>query len=271
MTGLQMNFRAAVIIVGFSVLGTELYNPAVRDFFGKTSFKNLPLAMELSVESLPLFITNIPDFKTLVKNPVSIFYQVISQANVRLSEIKKKITVSNKVYIITGSVREGKTTFAKNLIEFFMKNNISPGGIISERVMTDSRTTGYDLVNIETGEKTIFLRENEECGSEKIGKFTICPDGLTVGRAVLHSLAMKGNHIVIIDEVGFLELQEKGWAESVRNLLQKKSNHILLTVRDKFVNDVKIKFNIQEATIFNISETDYQDAGRLILENIKKL
>ncbi len=69
MTGLQMNFRAAVIIVGFSVLGTELYNPVVRNFFRKTSFKNLPLALELSVESLPLFIANIPDFKTMIKNP----------------------------------------------------------------------------------------------------------------------------------------------------------------------------------------------------------
>ena len=76
-----MNFRAVIIIVGFSVLGTELYNPVVRNFFLKTSFKNLPLALELSAESLPLFIANIPDFKSLVRNPVSIFYQVISHAD----------------------------------------------------------------------------------------------------------------------------------------------------------------------------------------------
>jgi len=271
MTGLQMNFRAAVIIVGFSVLGTELYNPVVRNFFQKTSFKNLPLALELSAESLPSFIANIPDFKTMIKNPVSIFYHVISQANGRLSEIKKKNNEAHKVFIITGSVREGKTTFVKNLIEFFRKNNISAGGIISERVMTDSRTTGYDVVNIETGEKTIFLRQNEESGSEKIGRFTISPEGLAVGRAVLHSLIMKGNSIVIIDEVGLLELQDKGWSESVHVLLQKRANHILLTVRNTFVNEVKIKFDISEAIIFNISETDYQDAGRLIMENIKKL
>jgi nucleoside-triphosphatase THEP1 len=271
MTGLQMNFRAAIIIVGFSVLGTELYNPAVRDFFGKTSFKNLPLAMELSVESLPLFIANIPDFKTLIKNPVSIFYQVISQANRRLSEIKNKNTAANKVFIITGSVREGKTTFAKNLIEFFRNNNISTGGIISERVMADSLTTGYDVVNIETGEKTIFLRQNEECGSEKIGKFTICPDGLAMGRTVLHSLVMKENIIVIVDEVGLLELKDRGWSEGISELLKTPAKNIILTVRNTFINEVKIKFGINEAIILNISETDYQQAGRLIMENVKVL
>ena len=96
LTGFQMNFRAAVIIIGFSVLGTELYNPIVRNFFRKTAFKNLPLALELSVKSLPSFIANIPDFKILIRNPVSIFYQVISQADKRLSEIKKKTAFNSK-------------------------------------------------------------------------------------------------------------------------------------------------------------------------------
>jgi nucleoside-triphosphatase THEP1 len=268
LTGFQMNFRAAIIIVGFSVLGTELYNPVVRNFFRKTSFKNLPLAMELSVESLPSFIGNIPDLKTLIRNPVSIFYHVLSQANVRLSEIKRRNASTNKVFIITGSVREGKTTFAKNLIEFFRKNNINPGGIISERVMTDSETTGYDLVNIETGKKEVFLRQNENCGSEKIGKFTICPEGLIMGKTVLHSLISWENKIVIIDEVGLLELQDKGWSECINELMERSGNNIILSIRDKYVNDVKNKFGIREAIIFNISETEYQDAGRLIMEKI---
>ena len=207
-----MNFRAVLIVVGFSVLGTELYNPVVRSFFLKTSFKNLPLALELSTESLPSFISNIPDFKTLIRNPVSIFYQVISQADRRLAELKNITESTRKVFIITGSIGEGKTTYIKKLIGFFRKNNIATGGILSERLMTDAQTTGYDLVNIETGEKEAFLRQNEECGSETIGRFTICIKGITMGNTVLRSLISHGNKIVIIDEVGLLELENKGWA-----------------------------------------------------------
>ena len=138
LTGVQMNFRAIVIIVGFSVLGTELYNPVVRNFFLKTSFKNLPLALELSVESLPLFIANIPDFKTMMRNPVTIFYQVISHADRRLAEIKDKVAHVQKVFIVTGSIRGGKTTFVKKLIELLRSQNIKVGGILSERVMDGS-------------------------------------------------------------------------------------------------------------------------------------
>jgi nucleoside-triphosphatase THEP1 len=268
LTGFQMNFRATVIIVGFSVLGTELYNPIVRNFFRKTSFKNLPLALELSVESLPSFIANIPDFKTLIRNPVSIFYQVISQADKRLSEIKKKSMSTQITFIISGLIGEGKTTYTKKLIDFFRKNNINVGGIISERVINNSITTGYDLVNIETGEKEAFLRQNEECGSETIGRFTICPKGLAMGITVLNSQILQGNRVIIIDEVGLLELRNKGWSDCINDLLAKSKNHILFTVRDIYVDEVKNKWNLREAIIFNIRETDYQKTGLSIIEHI---
>lgn len=266
LTGLQMNFRAAVIIVGFSVLGTELYNPVVRNFFSRTSIKNLPLALELSVESLPSFIANIPEFKNMMKNPVSIFYQVISQADRRLIEIKSKNISAQKVFIITGSVGEGKTTYAKKLIEYFKENNIKPGGILSERVMTGSQTTGYDVVNIETGEKEAFLRQHEKSGSEKIGRFNICPKGLAMGKAILSSFLLSEKRIVVIDEVGSLELRNKGWASCIDELLERSGHHIIITVRDIYVDEVIRKWDLVEAIIFNIRETDYLKAGMLVSE-----
>ena len=265
--GIQMNFRAVLIIVGFSVLGTELYNPVVRSFFLKTSFKNLPLALELSAESLPLFIANIPDFKTLLRNPVSVFYQVLSHAEGRLSELKGNTVSAQKIFIITGSIGEGKTTYAKKLNGIFRKNNIKAGGIFSERVMTNSQTTGYDLVNIETGEKEVFLRHYEECGSERIGKFTICPKGLAFGNAILKSLVLSINTIVIIDEIGLLEVRNKGWSDCFNDLLENSRNHIILIVRDTFLLEVKNKWNLKDAIILNINKTDYQNAGKCIMNN----
>jgi len=268
LTGLQMNFRAIVIIVGFSVLGTELYNPVVRNFFLRTSFKNLPLALELSVESLPLFIANIPDFKTMMRNPVSIFYQVVSHADRRLAEIKDKVAHVQKVFIVTGSIRGGKTTFVRKLIELLRSYNIKVGGILSERVMDGTRTIGYDLVNIETGKKVDFLRQKGECGDGTIGRFTICSKGLEEGKKILSSGMRHKNNLVIIDEVGLLEIQNKGWSDGIYDLLEKSSNHLLITVRDSYVDQVKNKWNLKEAIIFNINETNYLATGLSIIENM---
>lgn len=37
--GVEMNLRAIILIMGFTVLGTELYNPKIREYFGKGYFK----------------------------------------------------------------------------------------------------------------------------------------------------------------------------------------------------------------------------------------
>lgn len=267
LTGIQMNFRAAMIIVGFAVLGTELYNPVVRNFFLKTSFQNLPLALELSVESLPLFIANIPEFKSLVRNPVSIFCQVISHADRRLSDLKGRGISGQKIFIITGSLEEGKTTYTKKLIDILRKNKIKVGGIIAERVMTGSLTTGYDIVNIETGKKEEFLRQNGEGGAGRIGRFTINANGLAEGKEILRSVIDHHHTLVIIDEIGMLELQNNGWADSINDLLLESSNSILMIVKDIYVGEVIEKWNLKEVITFDISEIDYQDTGLLIMQH----
>ena len=269
LTGIQMNFRAAVIITGFAVLGTELYNPVIRDFFQKTALKNLPLALELSVESLPMFIGSIPDLKSLVRKPVSIFYSVLSQADRRLTELKYGSNAARKIFIVCGPVGGGKTTFTRNITEFLKDQDINSEGILSERIMAGSKTTGYDIVDIATGKREIFLREDGNSGEETIGKFYIYSAGLETGRSILGALVSEKTGIVIIDEVGFMELQGRGWYNSISELLDKSPNHILMTVRDKYVDEVKKKWNLTEAIIFNVPDNDNRKAGWLIYQQIK--
>lgn len=115
--GVKINFRATVMILGFSVLGTELYNPKIRDFFSKTHFKNLPLALELSAESLPQVIANIPDLKIAFKNPVKVMSQLIAYAEFRFRELENSQYINQKIFIVTGKINAGKTNFIIKLID----------------------------------------------------------------------------------------------------------------------------------------------------------
>jgi nucleoside-triphosphatase THEP1 len=269
LTGIQMNFRAVVMIMGFAALGTELYNPVIRNFFLRTSFKNLPMALELSVESLPAFISAIPDFKSLVRNPVSVFYHVIAQADRRLSEIRAGGADSRKVFIVTGSQGEGKTAFVKKLIGLLNENGIKTGGILSERVMTGTETIGYDIVNISTGERSVFLRQDEEGVFMKIGRFCIYPEGLKAGISVLNSSYADRNKITIIDEVGRLELQGRGWTQELDRLLKMPGCNIMMSVRDVFVDQVKEKWELADALTISISDLKYSEAAESIIKAIR--
>jgi nucleoside-triphosphatase THEP1 len=264
--GLQMNFRAVIIIVGFSVLGTELYNPKIRNFFLKTYFKQLPLALELSFESLPSMIANIPEFKTIIKNPVSVFYQIISQVDLRLADIKKKIDFNQKVFILSGASEQGKTTLIQKIIEVFKEKNIAIGGIYSPRIMENNKTIGYDIVVIETNEREIFLRLSGDDTLPKIGKFSIFPQGLQKGSEALKSSVNVHNKIVIIDESGYLELENQGWANSIQDLINASNSHILLVVRNIFVEKIIQKWNLQQVILLNVSNQDYLSVSNLIIE-----
>ena len=266
--GIQMNFRAAIIIVGFSVLGTELYNPGIRQFFLKTYFKQLPLALELSFESLPSMIANIPDFKTIIKNPVSVIYQIISQAESRLAEIKNKF--SQKVFIVSGAIGQGKTTEIKKIIETLKAKDISVGGIYSPRIVENGITIGYDVVDIISNNRERFLRQTDVIGLNKIGRFNIFSEGHQFGiNALLPSMNIN-NSIVIIDEVGLLELENRGWADSIHDLILASNSDILLSVRDSYTEQVIHKWNIKEYYLYKISENDSFAISDSIIEQIMR-
>lgn len=264
--GIQMNFRAVIIIVGFSVLGTELYNPKVRNFFLKTSFKQLPLALELSFESLPSMIANIPDFKTIIKNPVSVIYQIISQVEFRLAEIKNKL--SQKVFIISGAIGQGKTKQLQKIIETFKTKNIPVGGIYSPRIVENDITIGYDVVDIIGSNQENFLRISDDFSLNKIGRYSVLPKGLLLGKNAILSSKNTNSKVIIIDEVGNLEIGNQGWANCIDELIIASNSHILLSVRDNIVEQVIQKWNFKEYYVYKISESDYLTISDSIIEKI---
>ena len=259
--GVEMNLRAIIMIMGFSVLGTELYNPKIRDYFARSYFKQLPLALQLSLESLPMMIANTPDLKTIVKNPTLFVHHIMSFANFRLNEIKIKAIFKQKVFIITGTIGGGKTGCIKNIVENLQQEFISVSGVYSTRIIKNDITTGYDVVAISTNKSNIFLRKEGDSFQQKIGRFYIFDEGLNAGNNELQTI---NSQITVVDEIGRLELSEKGWYNSVEQLIKNSNSHLILAVRDEFVSNIIEKFKIQPEIILNISEENCETISKTI-------
>ncbi len=264
--GLQMNFRAIIIILGFSVLGTELYNPRIRTFFMKTYFKQLPLALELSFESLPVMVANIPDIKTIIRNPVSVLHQLISEAEQKFDKYKNDI--SQKVFIISGAVDEGKTTAIRKLIDVFKENNIKSAGIYSLKIIENNLIVGYDIVDIITGAKTPFLRLGNSEYTDRIGKFEIINEGIKAGQQALYLAETSDFEIVVIDEVGLLETEGKAWSDNITHLIKLSKVNLILTVRNTNVEKVLQKWNFKAYYELNLSKSDFDNIKNFIVDKI---
>ncbi len=253
--GIQMNFRAVIIIVGFSALGTELYNPKIRSLFSRTYFRQLPVALELSAASLPTMIADMPDLKTAFKRPVSILNRMITRVERRLTEIRYERVKKRKIYIITGAIGEGKTAWLIKLCTLLNEKGIKTGGILALRIIQDGITTGYDISDISSGVRKPFLRLT---GSETIGveRFTVSQEGVVAGQNALDPYANSDREVIIVDEAGPLELRGQGWSNRIDELIQNTSATIIIAVRNSLTGSVIEKYGIAEAQVIDVGTGD---------------
>ena len=266
--GLQMNFRAAAVITGFSVLGTELYNPRVRDFFLRTYFKELPLALELSFESLPLMIANIPDFKSIIKNPVQVVSRFIYIAEYRLREIKKDEQELPATFILTGKIGQGKTTLIEKVIEILKERKISVAGLFCPKLFEEGILKGYEVVDIRKNLRKTLMLVTDDDKKKDVGRFSIIPEGLELGLEALSVTGKDHIQLVIIDEVGPLELNGRGWAGKITDIHNIKDIRILLVVRNGLVEQVISKWNIDQCKVMDVSDNDPASVCDLICKAI---
>ncbi len=263
--GIQMNFRALIIIIGFSALGTELYNPKIRQLFRRTHFRQLPLALELSAESLPSMIAAMPDLKTAIRDPASILSSMISRVEKRLSDSRAEQPQKKKVYIVTGETGEGKTSFLQKLTEILKDKGIRAGGILAPRIMEGASTTGYDILDIKSGDRAPFLRViNPEISG--INKFARFDEGYRVGLQALDPVNNTETNVIVIDEAGPLELRGEGWAGRISELIDQNEWQIILVVRKSLIDQVASKFGIKDVMIIEAGD---RDESKIMIEILK--
>ncbi|HHU98845.1 MAG TPA: DUF2478 domain-containing protein [Bacteroidales bacterium] len=263
--GIQMNFRAMIVILGFSVLGTELYNRKVREFFARTAFRQLPFALEISMKSLPMTIASVPEAKVIARSPVSVICSVISQIEQRLTEVKKEL--SRHIFIITGAIGEGKTTQVRKLVEQLKTGNVSVMGIYSPRIMVDGQTAGYDVVDVDSGLRVPFLRVDSKSESKKIGRYSINPAAIEAGLKSLSAALDSNPDVIVADEIGKMELGNEGWFEKIDGML-KGSSILVFAVRDSFVEEIVNKFEMKDYSVMPVSEHLHLELARVIEERI---
>ncbi len=247
--GLEMNFRAALMIVGFSVIGKELSNPIIRNFFIRTSFRQLPLALEIAFETLPFVIANLPPLKNIFRKPVGVTRQIVSQAEFWLEKVALTMKKKSNVIIITGEIGSGKTTLISHLADQFLEKGIRTSGIIASAIYEGNEKVGYAIAALPAGQPVRLSQIEEVPGMPRVGRYFFLPSGIEMGIRSLSVDSVKNAEIVLIDEIGAWELQGQGWAASLNELIINCSMPLIITVRKNFLDLVLDNWMFQNPLI----------------------
>lgn len=266
LVGLQMNFRAAIMIVGFSVVGKELSNPVIRNFFIRTSFRQLPLALEVAFETLPFVIANLPSIKDIFRKPVTVIRQIGAQSEFWLEKVALTMKKKSNVVLITGEIGSGKTTLISGISSRLKASGILTGGIIASAVYENGTKTGYKIQDVSTEKEMQLSQINDTEGLARVGRYFFIPEAIDFGR---DALSVERNHnaqIVFIDEIGAWELQGQGWASSLNELIINCDMPLIITVRKSFVDLVVENWMFQNPLVIEAKDAQMD----LIFSEIKR-
>ena len=264
--GLQMNFRAALMIVGFSVIGKELGSPVIRNFFIRTSFRQLPLALEIAFETLPFVIVNLPPLKDIFRKPIGVIRQIVAQSEFWLEKVALTMKKKSNVVIITGEIGSGKTSLISALALRCKESGIKTGGIIAPAVYENGEKRGYNLIDVSTNRKTPLSQTNQIKGMASVGKYFFIQEAILFGREALSVQRNKDMQIVFIDEIGAWELQGQGWGTSLNELIINCEMPLILSVRKKFLELVVESWVLQNPLVIEAKDASVDEVFKTISE-----
>jgi nucleoside-triphosphatase THEP1 len=268
-TGVQMNFRAIIVIIGFSALGRELYNPKLFNYFQKSAYRQLHVALELSFESIPQVIGYLPGVKTFFKDPLASIRMVIQIAENQLESLKNSLERNTSFYFITGDIAEGKSNFLQSVIAELKTREIPMHGFFAERMMEGNITRGYAAVDVNSGELIKYMGHGNFSHTENIGRYHLIKEGYQAVLRNIHPKNVRIDELVILDEIGNLELKDKGWAPGIHALLHENHRFFLLVCRKRSLQDILRKWFISEEFIFEVSNNFPRDIAQKIEQDYK--
>lgn len=270
LVGLQMNFRAAIMIVGFSVVGKELSNPVIRNFFIRTSFRQLPLALEVAFETLPFVIANLPSVTDIFRKPVSVIRQIGAQSEYWLERVALTMKKKSNVVLITGEIGSGKTTLISAISARLKASGAITGGILASAVYENEVKTGYKIQDVATDMEMQLSHINDTEGLARVGRYFFIPEAIEFGRDALSAERNRNSQIVLIDEIGAWELQGQGWAGSLNELIINSNMPLIITVRKSFLELVIENWMFQNPLVIEAKDATV-DSALAEIERFAKL
>jgi len=169
------------------------------------------------------------------------------------------------ILLITGPVQGGKTTFLTELVELLKKKGLRVGGFLCPGSFDSDKRSGFYLKNIGTGAELPMASDREVSDWVKFRRFWFNPDAFNRGMKWIQASLVQEPDVVVIDEVGPMELEGSGWLESIE-LLQTSSVPLQLwSVRETILDQVMQRWNISPDHLIHIYKTELSQVAELII------
>ncbi len=259
LTGMEMNLRAILIVASFVAISSEIRGMMLAKFLEKKQIQGFYQAAAVAFEILPKVVSHYSGSVRKMYNPLNFMRIILQQAEVLHRQYGES---KPHVFIISGDLHTGKSTFVKSL-HSGLKNSFSIKGFYSLAVFSDSRRQGYDVEIFPGAARKQLCRDFEFQHGFSYMKYFFSEETI---RFVEDSMLIGTlPDIFIVDEVGLIETDFKmGWDNLLQKTLNLPVKAIVLVVRKPFVDKVANTYNLQNHVEFPVSAFSPETVANLI-------
>lgn len=171
--------------------------------------------------------------------------------------------------LITGPPRCGKSTLISKLIKFYSKKNFKIKGFLTPEVREKNRRIGFDIEEISSHIRIPLARIGDYKTKYKLGKYSVFIDEFEKVISNLENFNYGQVDLIIIDEIGKMELFLKRFQNFIINIFQGESN-IIATIGKNIKHPFKkALFNVPNLYKFDLSLQNQQEVYQQIINLIK--
>jgi nucleoside-triphosphatase THEP1 len=153
-----------------------------------------------------------------------------------------------RLLIISGEVNSGKTSAIEKIILLLQSLGKKVVGVYSKGIFFENTKIGFNLININSGDtKQIASIKPDDDFIFNQGRYYF--NEIVFNEFSDYLLNSPASEFIIIDEVGPLEILEKGFYNLLKSLIDNYNGKIILVIRKRLFVKVKNKFNINSRDI----------------------
>lgn len=264
--GLKMNLRAIIIMVGFTAISAELKNPLIRSLMYDKGLANLYQSLSLAFSALPEIVSGMPGIKLLIRERKTFMNYLFNMSDHLLARFDIELKTRPDIIIITGDVGAGKTTFVEALTKLLIHNEFKINGFTAPGIFSDGTKKGFFLRDLSSHHTYPLASKTEKDGWIRYGHYYFDTGVIRIGNELLVQTCPDKTDLVVIDEVGPLEMSDQGWAPAVDFLCREIRIPQLWVVRKSLVKKASRKWNVGDVYVFDIKEVTMDDVFRTLLK-----
>ncbi len=262
--GVKMSLRALVLLGGFTAISIELKNPVIKNLLYARGLQSLYESLELSFAALPGILE---EFSLQTKKILG--FRKMTHAMLKRSQsLLEMFSLMRKnrpvIFILTGKVNEGKTNFAMQVAEKLKQKGLSPSGFFSIGNTNDQSREAYSLRDIQTGMQKELCSFEPGKNKVRVGRFYFDEKGIEFGREVILESLNQKNDLLVIDEIGPLEINDQGWAPAIEAVIKSQPIPQLWIVRKRLLKPILRKWNVGDVYVFDVAKETAEEVAEFI-------